>query len=107
MDKNEILAKSREENKNQDEREKFAIAKASQNALAIGGIICAILLVFNAFYSKTVNFAVWGIYLTITGSSLLFKFVYLKKKHELIFGIFEIALAIMFFVMYVINEVKA
>ncbi|MCR5653538.1 MAG: DUF6442 family protein [Ruminococcus sp.] len=106
MNKEEILAKSREENKNQDEREKLAIAKASQNALAVGGILCALMLIFNAIFCKTFNYAVWGIYLAITGSSLLFKFVYLKKKHELIFGLIEIGLAIMFIVFYVVNEVK-
>ena len=46
MDKNEILEKSREENKNQDEREKFAIAKASQKATYVGAFL------FTAYISR-------------------------------------------------------
>lgn len=106
MDKNEILAKSREENKNQDEREKFAIAKASQKATFIGALVCCFFIILDIFLDNGIFYPVYSIYLAITGSTLLFKYCYLKKIHELIFGIIEILIAIGFIVLYILHEVK-
>ena len=52
------------------------------------------------------NPATWAVYLSMTGTMLLVKYRYLKKKHELIFGLAQIALAVMFLVMYVIKLVR-
>lgn len=106
MDKNEILAKSREENKNQDEREKLAIAKASQKATLVGALVCCFFIIFDIFLGNGIFYPVYSIYLAITGSTLLFKFYYLKKPHELVFGIIEILIAIAFIVLYILREVK-
>lgn len=105
MNKNEILAKSREENKNQDEREKLAIAKASQKATFVGAIVCCIFIVLDIIFDRGIFYPVYSIYLSMTGATLLFKYFYLKKKHELIFGIIELCIAVAFIVLYVINKV--
>ncbi len=107
MDKNEILEKSREENKNQDEREKFAIAKASQKATyVVGALVCCFFIILDIFIGNGIFYPVYSIYLAITGSTLLFKFYYLKELHELIFGVIEILIAIAFIVLYILREVK-
>lgn len=106
MDKNEILAKSREENKNQDEREKFAIAKASQKATFVGALVCCFLVILDFFLGNGIFYPVYSIYLAITGSTLLFKYYYLKETHELICGIIEILIAVAFIVLYILREVK-
>ena len=40
MNREEILARSREENKNRDEMERDAFSKAGQRACAVGGLVC-------------------------------------------------------------------
>ena len=106
MDASEILAKSRQENKGADEREKAATARAAQRGAAVGGMICSLILIINAAtgnWSSPATFAVWSVYLTITGVTLLLKYRELKKRHELICGLLELALAAAFFIVYLIR----
>ena len=109
MDKEKILEMSRAENKNQDERERAAMARAGQAASAVGGIVCAVFLVFCAIFRRpgdTTALVAWTVYLSITGTSLLVKYRRLGKKHELVFGLIQLALALLFFVFYVMAQVK-
>jgi len=106
MNREEILEKSRQENKNQDEMERDALAKAGQRACAVGGIVCALIIIFEALFVGQVNMSTWAVYLSMTGTMLLVKYTKLKKKHELVFGLMQLALALAFLVMYVIQTVR-
>ena len=106
MTKEEILAKSREENKNRDEREKEVFYKAGQQACAVGGLVCMAVIILEAIFGKEFNTSIWAVYLSITGTMLLMKYLSLKKKHELIFAVLQLALAVCFFVMYVVRLVR-
>ena len=104
MDAAEILAKSRQENKGPDEREKAATARAAQRGAAVGGLVCFLVLLINAItgnYSAPATWAVWSVYLSITGTTLLLKYRELKSRHELVFGLIELALALLFFAIYI------
>ena len=100
MNKNEILEKSRQENKGTDLFEREAMNSASQKAIAVGGLLCMILSFGDVFLGRTFNYALWGIYLSMTGTTLLVKYFHLRKIHELIFGIIEIGLAIGFILLH-------
>ena len=108
MNREEILAKSRKENKGNDERELAAQARAGQIASAVGVLICAVILVtegvFSDYNSRVVS-AIWAVYLTITGTTLLVKCIKLKKRHEMFFGVLQLIAAAMFFTMYIIRLV--
>jgi hypothetical protein len=101
MDRNDILEKSRKENRNMDEMEKDALAKAGQRAFGIGGLVCAFIIVFEAIVSDFASFSTWAVYFSMTGTTLLVKYSILKKKHELLFGLLQLALAIVFMCMYI------
>ena len=103
MDKNEILEKSRNENKNKDEMQKAVFSKAGQRACAVGGIVCAIIIALEMIFTDSVSLSIWAVYLSITGTMLISKYTQLKKKHELIFGVFELILAAAFLVMHIIR----
>lgn len=103
MNKNEILEKSRQENQGTDLVEKEAMNSASQKAVAFGGILCMLLSFSNVLLGGTFNYALWGVYLTMTGTTLLVKYYHLRKTHELIFGILEIALAVAFVVIHFVR----
>ena len=105
MNREEILEKSRKENKNQDEMERDALAKAGQRACAVGGLVCMVIILFEAMFTSQVNFSTWAVYLSMTGTMLMVKYLRLKKKHELIFGMLQLALAAAFLIMYVVRIV--
>lgn len=97
MNKEEILAKSRAENKGTDEREKQVLIKAGQIAFSVGGVMCMLISLFNSILSivdqggtrfdPKLNTILWSIYLSMLGSLFLYKYVKLKKKHELFLSI--------------------
>jgi hypothetical protein len=101
MDRNDILEKSRKENRNMDEREKDALAKAGQKATAVGGVVCVFIILFEAIVSDFVSFSTWAVYLSMTGTTLLVKYSILRRKHELLFGLLQLALAIIFIGIYI------
>jgi hypothetical protein len=101
MDRNDILEKSRKENRNMDEREKDALAKAGQKAAAVGGVVCAFIILFEAIVSDFTSFSTWAVYLSMTGTALLVKYSILRKKHELLFGLLQLVLAIIFLGIYI------
>ena len=106
MNREEILERSRSENKNHDEMELAALAKAGQRACAVGGLVCAAFIIIEAFLAKKVSCSIWAVYLSMTGTMLLTKYFKLGKKHELVFGLMQLVLAAVFFVMYVIELVR-
>ena len=97
MNKEEILAKSRAENKGTDEREKLVLIKAGQIAFTVGGVMCMLIALFNSILSMVdhggtradpkLNTMLWSIYLSMLGSLFLYKYIKLKKKHELFLAI--------------------
>ena len=106
MNREEILQKSRQENKNRDEMEQFTFDKAGQRACAVGGFVCLAIILFETFFAEQVNVSTWAVFLSMCGTMLLSKYFRLKKKHELIFGLAELALAAVFLVMHVIRIVR-
>ncbi len=103
MEREEILKRSRKENENIDEMERDAFFKAGQKACAVGGLVCALIIITEAIFSDHISYGTWAVYLSITGTMLFVKYLHLRKKHELIFGLFELALAIGFLIMHVIS----
>lgn len=93
MNKEEILAKSRAENKGQDEREKHVLIKAGQIAFTVGGVMCMLIVLFNSIleggtrFDPKLNTMLGSIYLSMLGSQSLYKYIKLKKKHELFLAI--------------------
>ena len=106
MNRDEILEKSRQENRNRDEMERDAMARAGQKACAVGGMLCAVIIILEAFFAEQINMSTWAVYLSMTGTMLMVKYIHLKKRHELAFGLIELTLAAVFFVMYVIRLVR-
>ncbi|MBQ1491498.1 MAG: hypothetical protein IIZ39_06020 [Blautia sp.] len=106
MNKEEILEMSRKENQKRDEMERQTFYKAGQLASSVGGILCGFIIILEAIFSDHVSLSIWVIYLSMTGTMLLSKYIYQKKKHELVFGVLELILAAIFLVMYIISLVR-
>lgn len=100
MDKDEILKKSREENKDRDFVEEAVLATANSLSLAVGMIVCGLVSVLSAIFQGGPEYSVWTVMWVIHASTFLFKYHKLRKRHELMMGLFYIALAVFFFVCY-------
>jgi uncharacterized membrane protein HdeD (DUF308 family) len=106
MDREEILKRSRDEYSGRDEMEKDTLVKAGQLAFTVGGLACALVLILEAIFADHVNPATWFVYLSMTGTNLMVKYVKMRKKHELVFGILQLALALVFLVMFILKLVR-
>ena len=72
----------------------------------VGGFVCAAVIILEGIFADRVSFSTWAVYLSITGTLLLMKYLRLRRRHELIFGILQLLLAAVFFVMFVIRLVR-
>ena len=106
MNREEILKRSRRENAKHDEMERDTLARAGQAACAAGGMVCAVIIVLEAICADRVSAGTWAVYLSMTGTMLLVKYLRLRKRLELIFGAAQLVLAAVFFVMTVLRLVR-
>lgn len=100
MDKDEILKRSREENKDRDLVDLEASHKANECAYTAGILISSLLSVLHAIFRDSVNYAVWTVMFGMMATIMLVKYAKLKKRHELLLGLGYLALDIFFFVFY-------
>ena len=102
MNKEDVLKLSREENSiGYDEREVQVIDKASRIGLAIGGVLCIVLVILSefVFHDGKIAFAGWMMYLAMFGTQHLVLYSKLKKKSDLLFGVIDIIAAIANFIL--------
>ena len=100
MDKDEILARSRKENKDRDFVEAEALAKANSIALSVGIMICGLLSLLHVIFLETVDYSVWTVYFSVLATVMLVKYVKLRRRHELVIGLLYAAFCVIFFVFY-------
>ena len=88
MNKEEILEKSRAENKGRtDEMEMAVLGRAGSIAAAVGGLVCVLIVLLNLISKSSdpkVSFAVWAVYGLMQGALFLVKYVKLRRAHELV-----------------------
>lgn len=91
MNKEEILEKSRAENKGRtDEMETAVLGKAGSIAAAVGGLVCILIVLLNLVSKNSdpkVSFAAWAVYGLMQGALFLVKYVKLRRAHELVLTI--------------------
>ena len=100
MDKDEILARSRKENKDRDFVEAEALAKANSIAINVGIMVCGVLSILHVIFRDTVDYGVWTVYFSVLAATMIVKFVKLRRRHELLIGLFYAACCVMFVVFY-------
>lgn len=96
MNKEEILEKSRKENKNKDIAEIDTTNSASKIAAIAGALLCVLISSLDWYFTKTVNFACWAINFGILSTLFGIKYLRLRRKHEL----FVTAVYLLFFAFF-------
>ncbi len=87
MNKEEILAMSRQENKDKDLYEMQVTESSANIGVITGAIICALLFAAEIFICGSTNYGLWSIVTGITATMGIYKGVKLKKKSKIAIGI--------------------
>lgn len=87
MNKDEILAKSRAENKNKDVYEQEVLTQASKSAVIVQLVLAAIFFVTQIFVGKGINWGLWALVFSANMTIFWVKYIKLRRKHELVMAI--------------------
>ena len=97
MNKDEILAKSRAENKNKDVYEQEVLKQASRSAVVVQMVLATILFVTQIFVGGVINWGLWAIVFSASMTINWIKYIKLHRKYELVISIaYTILVSVMF-----------
>lgn len=104
MNKEEILERSRKENKNKDVYINEINTKGGNIAAIVGLILTTIIFIGEILLGFGMNYGLYGIVFSVTGTSNLYKA--LKLNTNKIFPIFTLIMAITFIVAHIYNLIN-
>lgn len=103
MDKELILEKSRNENKNCDLADLNAQKTASKVGIMISWCSVALAIVLSVIFSSRIICGYAFIFCAIESGIFITKYVLLKKRHELFVSIIYVLLAVVFAVLFILQ----
>ena len=104
MNKEEILERSRKENKNKDVYINEINTKGGNIAAIVGLILTTIIFISEILLGFGMNYGLYGIVFSVTGTSNLYKAI--KLNTNKIFPIFTLIMAITFIVAHIYNLIN-
>ena len=87
MDKDEILAKSRAENKNKDVYEQEILKQASESAVVVQMVLATIFFVTQILVDNGTNWGLWALVLSANMTIYWVKYIKLYRKFDLLMAI--------------------
>ena len=87
MNKDEILAKSRAENKNKDVYEQEVLKQASKSAVVVQMALATLFFVTQIFVGEGINWGLWALVFSANMTINWVKYIKLRRKHELMIAI--------------------
>lgn len=104
MEKEELLQKSRNENKKGDEYEKKVVTKATSIAFIAMVVVAAVLFYVELIVKGNTNYAIWGTIMVSLGVYYLVLGYKVKKKIDFICGIVITVCAVAMVTIYMIQN---
>ena len=105
MEKEEILAISRRENKNRDLAEAATAQQAGNIAGRVGACVCCLVSVVFVWATGTMLYSPWVIYFSILGTHSLVIYRKKKRKTELTLTILYFAMFLLFLILFAVRLV--
>lgn len=96
MDKEEILAKSRSENKGADVFEREVLKDAGNFSTLAAVLLAAVFYLVGMLAGKRMNYGLWAIVFSVQAATFTVKAVRLKRKHEMLFAALYILATLLF-----------
>lgn len=103
MEKEEILAKAQKENKGKDLAELEVTNKATNLAFMVGGLFIVALLIADWIVTGIFKYFVLGGLMVMIAVAFIYKYIRLRKRHELVVSILYIIGAVGFLALWVIQ----
>ena len=107
MEKEEILAISRRENKNRDLAEAATAQQAGNIAGRVGACVCCLVSVVFVWATGTMLYSPWVIYFSILGTHARVKFLKLKRKTDLVLTVLYLVMFLLFLVFFIRRLMEA
>ena len=87
MNKEEILEKSRAENRNKDIYEQEILKQASTSAVIVMMVLATIFFAAQIFVGGGMNWGIWALVFSANMTTFWVKYIKLHRKHELVMAI--------------------
>ena len=107
MNKEEILEKSRAENKNKDIYEQEVLKQASTSAVVVMTALAAIFFAVQIFVGGGANLGIWALVFSTNMTTFWVKFIKLRRKHELVVAIFHTIIVAFFAGTHIYNLIAS
>lgn len=105
MDREEILKRSREENRQGGEYELEAAKKAAQVSWKAGLLACCVIAVLESALAGRVNFTCWTIYFSALSTNFWVQYRCLRQRRDLGLAALYTALGLFFAVLFFMDLV--
>ena len=87
MNKDEILARSRAENKNRDIYGQEVLNQASKSAVTVQMVLATVFFVAEIFAGKGINYGLWALVASANMTIYWVKYIKLHQKHEFVMAV--------------------
>lgn len=107
MEKDQILEKSRKENKNQDIYEKEILKEGRNIGAATAGILATIFFVIQILTGGGINYGLYAVVFSIPAAAFTVKAFRMKKKHEIFIAAIYIIFVLLLSASHIYNLVTS
>lgn len=107
MEKDQILEKSRKENKNRDIYEKEILKEGRNIGAATAGILATIFFVIQILTGGGINYGLYAVVFSIPAAAFTVKAFRMKKKHEIFIAAIYIIFVLLLSASHIYNLVTS
>ena len=107
MEKEQILEKSRKENKNQDIYEKEILKEGRNIGAVTAGILATIFFVIQILTGGGINYGLYAVVFSIPAAAFTVKAFRMKKKHEILVAAIYIIFVLLLSASHIYNLVTS
>ncbi|MDD4772714.1 MAG: DUF6442 family protein [Eubacteriales bacterium] len=101
MKKEEILEKSRKENKNQDVFEKEVSRIGGNSAAVAAAILATVFFVIQIFVGGGTNYGLYAVVFSIPATGYIIKAIYMKRKSHIRLAAIYIFVTLLFSIIHI------
>lgn len=107
MEREEILAQSRKENKEQDLYEQEVIKTGNNIAITVAACLATIFFIIQILTGGGMNYGLYAVLFSMLATTFIVKVIRLKRKHEIFVAVLYSAMTILSSIAHILNLVSA
>lgn len=107
MNREEILEKSRQENKNKDVYEQELVKEGGNYGAMVAALLASIFFIVQIFVGLGQNYGLYAVVMSIPMTNVINKYRRQKKMQELVLAILYVFVVLMFSLVHMYNLVTA